>query len=200
VLKKNISILFVTFIVATVIFVFAYSSAYAETIEANDKNNGNTIQLKVGDQINLKLESNISTGYSWNTSEKVDDKILVESSHEYSEGTQSGMVGVPGTDKWVFNAIGEGTAKLKYIYSQSWDTSTAVKTYEITIVVSGNSAKNNDNSGNSSNTSNNGDTNKANDSSSGNQNTSEKVSPTKADNEYLSAMIALLVNMLKFVF
>ncbi len=89
----------------------------------NIYNNPNqTIEVKVGQEFIIALESNPTTGYSWQA--EFDDSVLklVESKYERTPA-EEGMVGVGGTQSFEFQALKEGKAEVTMIYKRSWEES-----------------------------------------------------------------------------
>ena len=93
------------------------------------------VDVKVDDQFTISLEANPSTGYSWELTGPLDDKVVVElgSDHQAGEGTG---VGVPGQQLFRFQAVGKGTATIGLQYVRPWETGVApAKTSEFTVNV-----------------------------------------------------------------
>ena len=71
----------------------------------------------------IRLKSNPSTGCSW-TLENSDPSVLKLESKTYessSLGSEAGIVGTGGYDKYCFKAGSKGTTTLKFVYGQHWD-------------------------------------------------------------------------------
>ena len=93
------------------------------------------VDVKVDDRFAISLEANPSTGYSWELTGPLDDKVVVElgSDHQPGEGTG---VGVPGQQLFRFQAVGKGTATIGLQYVRPWETGVApAKTSEFTVNV-----------------------------------------------------------------
>ena len=93
------------------------------------------VDVTVDDDFTISLEANPSTGYSWELTGPLDDKVVVElgSDHQPGEGTG---VGVPGQQLFRFQAVGKGTATIGLQYVRPWETGVApAKTSEFTVNV-----------------------------------------------------------------
>jgi len=79
------------------------------------------IKVKVGQEFNITLESNPTTGYQWQLAKQLDRSIveLVRSEYRPSE---SGLLGAGGIEVWTFKAVKSGTAEISFEYVRSWET------------------------------------------------------------------------------
>ncbi|MEL7285722.1 MAG: protease inhibitor I42 family protein [Pseudomonadota bacterium] len=84
-----------------------------------DPANGTDITLRPDGQLNLKLDSNPTTGYYWYLKD-IDASQLDELSNEYyAEAAPEGVVGSGGHQLFVFQALATGKSKLKLSYERS---------------------------------------------------------------------------------
>ncbi len=60
--------------------------------------------------------------------------IVSKKSSQYFQGYTTGMVGVSGTEQWIFEAEDEGTTKIVLYYKRTWETAIQ-DTYEVEIRV-----------------------------------------------------------------
>ena len=107
-----------------------------EGVEIDESNNGEQVELVLGEILGVRLESNPSTGYGWEIDE-LDESIL----------QQIGEVGFessvpedppPGTGGWAtfrFEAVGEGESVLRLIYHQPWTEEKPLVIYTVQVVV-----------------------------------------------------------------
>ena len=79
------------------------------------------ITIGRGASLTVRLGSNPSTGYSWGEAEISDVDIITQVSREFVGPEDTEVVGAPGTDVWVFNAAGEGSAIIKFVYERPWE-------------------------------------------------------------------------------
>jgi inhibitor of cysteine peptidase len=76
------------------------------------------IEVEAGQTFSFSLESNPSTGYSWQAQFDSEFLKLVES--VFVEGS-SGLIGAPGHESFKFLALKEGQVDIKMIYKRSWE-------------------------------------------------------------------------------
>jgi inhibitor of cysteine peptidase len=70
----------------------------------------------------IALESNPSTGYSWEASYDETRLELIEETYELGEYAKQGLVGAGGTELFRFKALKGGGAEIKMEYKRSWET------------------------------------------------------------------------------
>jgi predicted secreted protein len=70
----------------------------------------------------IALESNPSTGYSWQASYDEGLLELVEESYELGPYAKIGLVGAGGTELFRFKALGKGEAEITMVYKRPWET------------------------------------------------------------------------------
>ncbi len=99
-------------------------------------NNGGYVYINKGDELKLILESNKTTGYSWNYVEKPDPSVLVQTSHEYITNKTSKIIdGAGGREVWTYKAAGSGTTIINLAYSRVWESIPPAKTFVIKVIV-----------------------------------------------------------------
>ena len=111
--------------------------AASKDVRLNDGDNGKTVQVGLGGTVTLTLESNPTTGFSWNKVEDVDKSILKLEKNDYKQkSSPAGMVGVGGRNTIVYRALKAGTAKIDLIYMQPWEPdSQFITKYSVTVEV-----------------------------------------------------------------
>ena len=70
----------------------------------------------------IALESNPSTGYSWQASYDETMLELVEETYELGEYAKQGLVGAGGTELFRFKALKSGETEIIMVYKRSWET------------------------------------------------------------------------------
>ena len=70
----------------------------------------------------ITLESNPTTGYSWQASYDESVLELVEESYELGEYAKQGLVGAGGTELFRFKALKSGETEITMVYKRSWET------------------------------------------------------------------------------
>ena len=111
--------------------------ATGNEVNLTEADKGKNIEVHTGDVIRITLESNITTGYSWENADKVDKDILALDSDDYvSDPNPEEMDGVGGSTVIVYRALKPGKAKIDLVYLQSWDPSEFDTKFSVTVEVS----------------------------------------------------------------
>lgn len=99
-----------------------------DEVTVTEADAGETVTLDPGQVLVVRLESNPSTGFSWQAVE-VPDVLEGSTDRSHEEGEQAGdVVGAPGTDVFTFTAgteAGEGTLVLEY--RRPWEEDVAAE-------------------------------------------------------------------------
>ncbi len=98
---------------------------------------GKQIEVAAGKTFTITLDSNITTGFSWQLVGNTDEAVveLVNSEYQPSQATQ-GLMGAGGQEVWTFKALKSGESIISLEYSQPWEGGTkAANTFELTVVV-----------------------------------------------------------------
>jgi inhibitor of cysteine peptidase len=82
----------------------------------------------------IALDSNPSTGYSWEAHFDGTMLELAEESFEPGEYAKLGMVGAGGTELFRFKAIGKGNTDITFNYKRSWEAE-ILDTQVFTVVI-----------------------------------------------------------------
>jgi inhibitor of cysteine peptidase len=82
------------------------------------------IDVSMGDTFTISLESNPSTGYTWELSAPLDDAVVVSLGSDHRAGEGSG-VGVAGHQLFTFEAVGKGSTTIGLQYVRPWETGVA---------------------------------------------------------------------------
>jgi len=122
---------------AILMLVLWFSGCSAEGKTLTEKNNGDGINLKINDTIEIKLESNPTTGYSWFLSDKVDTAIVSVNEPVFIESEKDKeLVGAGGYEIFTIKAIAEGKIDIILNYERPWEEGVEpIETFEITISV-----------------------------------------------------------------
>ncbi len=89
----------------------------------DNNDSGSRIELSKGDEISITLESNPSTGYTWQVVE-IDNQVikqLGEPEFILPGETNHPQPGKGGVEIFRFSAVSPGRANLHLIYVRSWD-------------------------------------------------------------------------------
>ena len=90
-----------------------------DSVQVFDENDvGTDVSVEVGEQFEIRLESNATTGYAWQVVEQPDAVTLV--SDEY-EAPNTGLVGAGGVEVFVFEGASAGSGELRLEYVRSFE-------------------------------------------------------------------------------
>lgn len=81
----------------------------------------NLVEVRVGQEFNITLESNPTTGYQWQLAKQLNETILEFIGSEYKP-SESGLIGAGGTEVWTFKAVNSGTTEISLKYVRPWET------------------------------------------------------------------------------
>ena len=94
---------------------------------------GETVQVYVGNDFSIVLESNPTTGYSWQLSSPP-EKELISFINSYFETKESAAVGASGSQVWIFKALKAGKATIHFKYVRPWEDNLPVEKEEYFMV------------------------------------------------------------------
>jgi len=81
------------------------------------------IEVRVGQEFNITLESNPSTGYGWQLAKQLNETVLVLVGSEFKPSESDELiVGAGGKEIWTFRAVNSGTAEISLQYVRPWET------------------------------------------------------------------------------
>ena len=114
----------------------ADAAAPQGVVRVTQENSGKTVTLRTGGRMEVALESNATTGYSWQR-EGGDTAVLATDSSRYqSDRTQPGVVGAGGTQILAFRGVRPGRTRLVLVYRQPWNGgATSDRRWEAEVVV-----------------------------------------------------------------
>jgi len=106
------------------------------TITKNWKDSGSTFKMHSGDNLEIVLKANPTTGYGWEIA-SFDSTILKNTGTEYkADRVPSGIVGSGGKSIHRFKVRKTGKTFLKLIYRRPFEKNVPpIETFELTIVV-----------------------------------------------------------------
>jgi inhibitor of cysteine peptidase len=128
--KKNL-LLTVSLLVLSVL-VFAGCGTVGD-ISLDEGDDGSRITLEAGQTVDIRLEGNPTTGFTWEVAE-VDDAILRQIG-EIEFDPFSGLIGSAGIQTLRFEAVGSGQMTLKLAYHRPWETEPSLDTFNIHVTV-----------------------------------------------------------------
>jgi ABC-type nitrate/sulfonate/bicarbonate transport system substrate-binding protein/predicted secreted protein len=106
----------------------------AKLVTITDKNDGQTIALAVGQQLDVRLPANPTTGFQW-TAGALHAGPLAQTHPGEFQPAPSGALGAGGTEAFSYRATAAGTAHLAFAYARSWEHTAPAKRVTVTIDV-----------------------------------------------------------------
>jgi len=99
-----------------------------------DPQSGTTVTLRPGGKLNLKLDSNPTTGYYWYLKD-IDASLVDQLSEDYfADPAPEGVTGSGGHQMFVFEALRTGRANLKLSYERSSQDVAETLTLKIKVI------------------------------------------------------------------
>jgi inhibitor of cysteine peptidase len=95
------------------------------------------IDVSVGDEFKIRLESNPGTGYSWELQKPLDESIVKAVGNSEFEQGSTDAPGAPGDEVLTYEAVGAGTTKIRLGYERSFENKPPTDTKTFTVEVSG---------------------------------------------------------------
>jgi C1A family cysteine protease/predicted secreted protein len=113
----------------------AFEGAGSGAFTVSEQDDGRRIEL-VGNQVlELDLEGNLTTGYSWEVAE-TDERVLREVGAIEFE-PHSALLGAPGRMTRRFEAVGPGETDLVLVYRRPWEKGTPDRTFSVYVQAAG---------------------------------------------------------------
>ena len=79
-----------------------------------------TVDIKQGQTLELEVDSNPTTGYSWDVTSSVNAGVLRQK-RKYKYIPESDLVGAGGIQIFYFEGLQRGTAELTFEYRRPWE-------------------------------------------------------------------------------
>lgn len=107
-------------LVITLLIILLCSCKSIAELTFDDK--GKSFELEKGERINIKLESNPTTGYEWILGGETDTSVvsLFDSKFVQTEKEEE-LVGVGGYEIFTFKAENSGQTEIILTYKRSWE-------------------------------------------------------------------------------
>jgi inhibitor of cysteine peptidase len=94
------------------------------------------VSLKVGAVLEVRLEANHTTGYSWVFAPAVNPVLMRQGRTVYQEHSAGSTVGAGGVEVWRFKAMKAGKQGLQFEYRRPWEKGSPpakVVTFTVTV-------------------------------------------------------------------
>lgn len=122
--------LFVTTILVAVLMLAGGLSACSSVNGEAIAGSGQAVNVSVNDTFDITLDSNPTTGYSWQAEYDEAYLVLVDRTFKPS----SDAVGAGGVEVFTFRALKDGETKVTMVYKRAWEaTSLKSQVFEVKI-------------------------------------------------------------------
>ena len=129
--RKSLFLSIGTFIASTLAFFPCEVSA--RDLTATEADNGKSFNLAIDDTLNVTLEGNPTTGFTWEVTSE-NPAVVHKVAQSYT--SSSNLTGAGGTFTFTFRAASEGSSNLHFVYARPWEKNTEpAKTFDLTISV-----------------------------------------------------------------
>ncbi len=125
------------FLMTTVLLgLFACSSGAPRELSVDITNSGKEVALAAGGTLTITLESNITTGYSWEETANIGDKLVLQQTGHKYEPPATPALGAGGKEVWTIKALKAGESTISMGYGRPFEPGVApAKTFNLTVVV-----------------------------------------------------------------
>jgi inhibitor of cysteine peptidase len=111
-----------------------FSGCGTNGMNLTEADNDKQITLNAGDSLTLTLESNPTTGYSWQVIE-IDNGVLIQDGAPEYKSDGRNIPGAGGTEIFRFKVVENGSTSLKLGYMRPWESVLPIETFTIQVVV-----------------------------------------------------------------
>jgi inhibitor of cysteine peptidase len=94
------------------------------------------VALKTGAVLEVRLESNRTTGYSWIVAPVANPVLVMQGRATYQENAAAGKMGAGGVEVWRFKAVKAGKQGLQFEYRRPWEKGAPpakIVTFSVTV-------------------------------------------------------------------
>jgi predicted secreted protein len=97
---------------------------------------GSEIELKKGQLLVITLEANLTTGYTWEVAEPLDERVIRQVG-EIEFVPESDLIGAGGVQIIKFEGVGADQTTIKLVYHRPWETEVELTlgTFSVQVVV-----------------------------------------------------------------
>ncbi len=119
-------------VLAVVLMVVAAACSGSQALTLDD--DGERVSLAPGDEMQVTLDGNATTGFSW---ELVDyDPAVIAPVGEPTYDDDGGeLVGAPGRWTWTLRAVAAGDSPVQFVYHRAWEEDPPESTFSFTAAV-----------------------------------------------------------------
>jgi len=108
--------------------------AFGQTMQLVGSDSGRTINMKIGDCLNIILDGNPTTGYIWEESSRTTPVLTQYKRMEFVP--QSKLIGAGGKCTFYYKAVARGGTELKLVYHRPWEKKVPpLRVFDIKVTV-----------------------------------------------------------------
>jgi inhibitor of cysteine peptidase len=120
---------------AVILFATMFPAGGQSAEESAFSDPSKTVEAALGSEFSIVLESNQTTGFGWDISKPLDEKVVRFVSSEYV-ASSAAMPGAPGREIWTFRACAAGKTAISFRYVRPWEKDVPpVKKADFDVVV-----------------------------------------------------------------
>ena len=110
-------------------------SPYSAITIVDDGSGGASVEVPLGEEFELDLQANPTTGYTWRCDLADPGRVRLKSRRfQPSAGGSPPRVGIGGTERFVFEAAAAGAERVHFEYRRG-QTGEPARTYDLTVTV-----------------------------------------------------------------
>jgi predicted secreted protein len=98
-----------------------------------EQDDGQAVSLKVGEQFEVRLAENASTGHRWQLADI--DRDLLDMTRDEPIPPDSAVPGASGAHAWTFLARTPGQCPVRFVYRRSWEGAAPAQTFSLAVTV-----------------------------------------------------------------
>jgi inhibitor of cysteine peptidase len=105
------------------------------TVVVTEQTRG-VVGLKTGAVLEVRLEANHTTGYSWIAAPVANPVLMLQGRAAYQENAAGGKAGAGGVEVWRFKAMKAGKQGLQFEYRRPWEKGSPpakIVTFSVTV-------------------------------------------------------------------
>ena len=135
--KVKCAVRWSTFAVVVLVMILAAGCGSAQEIKLGIDANNSQVEMEKGQTLIITLDSNPSTGFSWERAATEDEALQQVGEVEFRQGPQNkDMVGVGGQQILRFKAEKAGQTALELVYHRPWETEAKpAETFVVQVLV-----------------------------------------------------------------
>jgi inhibitor of cysteine peptidase len=126
----------IVFLLVLLSILFLVACGGGSGVAVGKAQNGGSVELETGSVLEVRLESNPSTGYSWQVVDLNGEVLVQKGDAEYKSASVQPKLGSGGVEIFHFKASQPGEVVLKLVYHRPWETDVEpADTFELAVMV-----------------------------------------------------------------